>query len=109
MNSKENTITLALPIAGLEQWIQARINEAITEATNSEAQPQKDYVSQKELCQRLSLSAPTVIALRKKGIIQGVQIGNKWRFEVSEVWQSLREYQDQQAKPYAPIKRNGRP
>jgi excisionase family DNA binding protein len=70
--------------------------------------PAKEYVSQKELCQRLGLSTPTVIDLRKKGIIQGVQIGNKWRFEVSEVWQALRSHQNQQAQKFSPIKTNGR-
>jgi hypothetical protein len=69
----------------------------------------KEYVSQKVLAQRLGLSVPTVIEYRKKGIIPGVSIGNKWKFEVSEVWQSLRTHQEKQAQQIAPIKRNGRP
>jgi excisionase family DNA binding protein len=108
MDAKNSTINLAVPVSGLEEWIQSRINEAIQQAGKVEAQL-KEYVSQKELCQRLGLSTPTVIALRKKGIIEGVCIGNKWRFEVSEVWKSLRTHQEKQAKQFTPIKRNGRP
>lgn len=107
MNTKNSTINLAVPVSGLEEWIQSRITEAIKEATNTDTQP-KAYVSQKELGTILGISPPTVIALRKKGIIQGVQIGNKWRFEVSEVWQALRSHQNQQAQKLSPIKTNGR-
>ena len=108
MNSKNSTINLAVPVSGLEEWIQHRITEAIKEANNTDTTP-KEYVSQKELGTRLGFSPPTVIALRKKGIIRGVQIGNKWRFEVSEVWEQLRSHKEKQAEKYAPIKRNGRP
>lgn len=76
MKPQEKSITLALPVSGLEEWIQSRITEAIEEATNKGIRP-KEYVSQKELAQRIGLSIPTVIDLRKKGIIAGVNIGNK--------------------------------
>jgi hypothetical protein len=107
MNSKNSTINLAVPVSGLEEWIQSRITEAIKEATNTDKQAKK-YVSQKELGTHLGFSPPTVIALRKKGIIRGVLVGNKWRYEVSEVWEQLRSHQEKQAEKFAPIKRNGR-
>ncbi len=106
MESKNNTIQIAVPVTGLEEWIQGRINQALEQATKADAQP-KEYVSQKELCKRIGLSTPTVIALRKKGIIFGVNVGNKWRFEVSEVWQSLRDHQARQTASFATIKKNG--
>lgn len=107
MSTQNNTINIAIPVSGLEEWIQCRITEAIQQVGKVEANP-KEFVSQQELCQRIGLSTPTVIELRKKGIIHGVQIGNKWRFEVSEVWEALRNHQTKQDKPFAPVKRNGR-
>jgi hypothetical protein len=68
----------------------------------------KEIVSQKELANRIGFSVPKVIDLRNKGIIQGVNIGNKWKFEVSEVWEQLRKYQEEQSKQFTHIKRNGR-
>jgi excisionase family DNA binding protein len=107
MESKSSTINIAVPVTSLEDWIQSRIDQALEKFVKVDAPP-KEYVSQKELCQRIGLSAPTVIDLRKKGVISGVHIGNKWRFEVSEVWEQLRDHQARQAAKFTPIKRNGR-
>jgi excisionase family DNA binding protein len=67
---------------------------AITSAALAETetqQPQEpQFVSQQDLAKVLKLSVPTVIEMRKKGRIPAVQIGNKWRYEVSEVWEALR-------------------
>ena len=91
------------PLAALiESCIRKYFSNRQTESTP------KEYVSQQELCQRIGLSTPTVIDLRKKGIIQGVQICNKWKFEVSEVWEALRNHQIKQDQQFAPIKKNGR-
>lgn len=110
MNPKQSeamakVLTLQIDENPLTALIESCISRHI--ATLRTEQAPKEYVSQKELCQRIGLSAPTVIDLRKKGVISGVQIGNKWRFEVSEVWQSLRDHQAKQAQQFAPIKKNG--
>lgn len=108
-HSEQAAKVLTLHIDGnpLTELIETSIARMLTNLyikTNS-----KEYVSQKELAQKIGLSIPTVIDLRKRGIIPGVNIGNKWRFEVSEVWESLKAHQQRQNERFSPIKRNGRP
>lgn len=68
----------------------------------------KEFVSQKELAQRIGLSVPKIIQMKKAGIIPGVCIGNKWKFEVSEVWEALKAYQNNQVQAIQNGKKNGR-
>ena len=65
----------------------------ISEALNKlNGEPQdKQFFSQQELAEVLGLSVPTLIKLRKDGKISGVSIGNKWRYELSEVWEQLKK------------------
>lgn len=86
---KDNKISFEIPAQGLADFIQSKISEALMEARRSAA-PMPDFVSQKELSGRIGLSVPTIIKLRKEGKIAGVLVGNKWRYEVSEVWRALR-------------------
>ncbi|MEY3444537.1 MAG: Helix-turn-helix domain [Bacteroidota bacterium] len=67
----------------------------------------KEYLSQDDTAKRFDISVPKFIELRKQGIVRGVQIGNKWRFEVSEVWEALQRHQEKQVEQFE-AKRNGR-
>lgn len=87
---KEEPPKPTLNIDGLAEFIIWRVKLAAEAAMPL---PKKlEFVSQKELGIRLGISPPTVIGLRKKGIIHGVQIGNKWRFEIGEVWSALKQH-----------------
>lgn len=91
-------ITIQFPATGLENFIREQVSQAIQSTAKADT-PAREFCSQKELSARIGLSVPTVMDLRKKGIIPGVLIGNKWRFEVSEVWQALRDHQAKQNTP----------
>jgi hypothetical protein len=104
MNHLDETISFTISLSGLRESINNLVSEAFREAGNAKNQP-KEYISQTELGKRLRLSTPTLIGLRKKGIIQGVNIGNKWRYELSEVWEQLKAHQAKTEAQFKPIPR----
>lgn len=74
---------------GIKQLFKESIAEALAEIGTKTPQDLQ-FVSQQELAKILGLCVPTVIEMRKKGRIPAVQVGNKWKYEVGEVWEALR-------------------
>ena len=61
--------------------------------SSSLSEPTRERIlSTKELCKEFQITPPTVIQLRKKGIIPCFYIGANVRFVYSEVLKALKEY-----------------
>ncbi len=83
-------LTLQIEENPLTELIETIISKYLNTLTKPDHQKPSEILSQKDLAGRLDLSVPTVIGLRKKNIIQGVLVGNKWKFDFSEVWEALK-------------------
>lgn len=81
---------------GVKKLIHEGISEALGKINQQRPQELR-FLSQQGLARELGLSVPTIIQMRKAGKIHGVQIGNKWRYELNEVWADLRNKEEKGA------------
>ncbi|MEI7501069.1 MAG: helix-turn-helix domain-containing protein [Bacteroidota bacterium] len=56
-------------------------------------QPQKEYLSRKEVCELLKISTATLHYWTKDGILKGYRIGGRVLYKSAEVGQSIHEIQ----------------
>jgi len=77
------------------QMEETRLKQVIREAVEEAmvvARPQGEYLSRKELCDRLNISLPTLSKWTKDGTIRGKYIlGGRVRYHWPEVRESLEE------------------
>ena len=77
------------------QMEETRLKQVIREAVEEAmvvARPQGEYLSRKELCDRLNISPPTLAKWTKDGTINGkIILGGRVRYEWSKVHKSLEQ------------------
>jgi hypothetical protein len=82
----------------IKNMIRSAVSEAISEMGIA-APKEPRFVSQSELAAILGYCIPTIMEMRKKGRIKGVRHGNKWKFELNEVWEALKATEPGQKHP----------
>lgn len=70
-----------------------KIRELISEELNSRQKPEspQEYITKKEVAEKLRSSLPTVQRLMKSGIIKPYRIGRRILFKADEIENSLTE------------------
>lgn len=71
------------------ECIKEALQETSSQARFDQAKANREIIDTKELLLRLSLSEPTVIRYRQKGVIPFLQIGNAIRYDYQKVLEAL--------------------
>lgn len=91
----ENTLVSLIPLHELEERfayiVEEKLKSYFSDASASQTKPEKEFLTRKEVSEKLRISLPTLNSLTKEGIVTGYRIGGRVLYKWDEVESVLTE------------------